>query len=548
MSRREIAARRDSSPSEQYVDPQDQERLQRQKAALARRAGGHAGRKQRRTAGRSSKAVHPGLLGGGYRPLSDRDIERIHQTALDVLENIGMASPIPILRERALARGCCIDARGRLCFPRALVEDILARAPRSYVVHGRHPDQDREISGTRVYFDAGGESMLTLDFATGRYRPSTLLDLYDFARLVDRLDHVHLFSRVVSATDIADLFLHDVNSAYASMAGTAKHIHLTFGDVRHVDAAIAMMDLILGGEGRHRERPFCSSGGCPVASPLTYERNSSEVCIAATRMGGNVGMAIAPQAGATAPAALAGALVQTVAEALAGLLLVNLVVPGHPVGFGPWPFVSDLRTGAFSGGGGEAAVLNAAAAQIGNFYGLPTIVGAGMTDSKLADNQAGYEKGLSIALAALAGANIISETTGMLASLTGCSFEAMVIDNEMLGCVQRALRGIEVTDETLSYQVIRDVAYGEGHFLGHPQTLELLETEYLYPDIADRSAARAWQEAGAQDIRDRARECARKLLASHYPEYIDRAADEKIRARFPIVLPHKAMRPGNDRW
>jgi len=530
------------------MDPCDENRIQRRKAALARRAGGHTGRKQRRTAGTSSKAVRPGLVGGSYRPLSDRDMERIHQTALDVLEKIGMASPIPILREHALAKGCRIDERGRLCFPRALVEDILAAASRGYVAHGRDPDNDREISGSRVHFDAGGESVLTLDFASGRYRSSTLIDLYDFARLVDRLDHVHVFSRVVSATDVVDLFANDVNTAYASMAGTSKHIHLTFSDAKHVDAAIAMMDLILGGEGRHLERPFCSSGGCPVVSPLTYAAENSEVCIAATRMGGNVAVVIAPQAGATAPAALAGTLVQTVAETLAALLLVNLVVPGHPVGFGPWPFVSDLRTGAFSGGGGEEAVLNAAAAQIGNFYGLPTIVGAGMTDSKLADNQAGYEKGVSVALSALAGANIISETTGMLASLMGCSFEAMVIDNEMLGCIQRALRGIEVTDETLSYQVIRDVAYGEGHFLGHPQTLELMETEYLYPEIADRSAPSAWQEAGAHDIRERARQRAKQLLSSHYPGYIDRSTDEKIRARFPIALPREAMQPGNDRW
>ncbi|MDH3519785.1 MAG: trimethylamine methyltransferase family protein [Myxococcales bacterium] len=530
------------------MERRDAQKLKLQRAALARRAGGHAGRKQRRSAAESSSAVHPGLLGGSYRPLRERDMQRIHQTALDVLENIGMASPIPILREHALAKGCRIDARGRLCFPRALVEDVLASAPRSYVNHARDPRYDIEMSGARVHFDPGGESVLTLDFASGRYRPSTLIDLYDFARLVDRLDHVHMFSRVVSATEIPDLFANDINTAYASMAGTAKHIHLSFSDAKSIDAAIAMMDLILGGEGRHLERPFCTSGGCPVVSPLTYGEENSEVCIAATRMGGSVGVVIAPQAGATAPAALAGTLVQTVAETLAALLLVNLVVPGHPVGFGPWPFVSDLRTGAFSGGGGEAAVLNAAAAQIGRFYGLPTIVGAGMTDSKLPDNQAGYEKGVSVALAALAGANIVSETSGMLGSLMGCSFEAMVIDNEMLGCIQRALRGIEVTDETLSYEVIRDVAYGEGHFLGHPQTLQLMETEYLYPEIADRTSPSAWEEAGGHDLRERARQRARQLLASHYPEYIDRATDEKIRARFPIALPREAMRPGNRRW
>jgi trimethylamine--corrinoid protein Co-methyltransferase len=207
------------------LDPRDEKRIQLQKASLAR----HAGRKKRCTAGSSSKAVRPGLDGGSYRPLSDRDMERIHQTALDVLENIGMASPIPILREHALAKGCRIDERGRLCFPRALVEDILAGASRGYVAHGRDPNNDLEINGSRVHFDAGGESVLTLDFASGRYRSSTLIDLYDFARLADQLDHIHQFSRVVSATEISDLFANDINTAYASMAGTNKHIHLTFG-------------------------------------------------------------------------------------------------------------------------------------------------------------------------------------------------------------------------------------------------------------------------------------------------------------------------------
>jgi trimethylamine--corrinoid protein Co-methyltransferase len=530
------------------LDPRDTKGSSLHKAALAHRAGGRAGRKQRRAARSPSQAVHPGPVGGCYRPLSDRDIERIHQTALDVLENIGMASPIPILRERALARGCRIDQHGRLCFPRALVEDVLADAPRSYVAYGRDPAYDREITGSRVYFDAGGESVLTLDFESGRYRPSTLIDLYDFARLIDRLDHVDMFSRVVTPTEFTEVAVSDINSAYVSMAGTAKHIGLSFGDARSIDAAIAMMDLILGGEGRHLERPFCTSGGCPVVSPLAYGADNSEVCVAAVRMGGSVSVVIAPQAGATAPAALAGTLVQTVAETLAALLLVNIVAPRHPVSFGPWPFVTDLRTGAFSGGGGEVAVLNAAAAQIGNFYGLPTVVGAGMTDSKLADNQAGYEKGVSIALAALAGANVVSETTGMLASLLGCSFEAMVIDNEMLGCIQRALRGIEVTDETLSYEVIRETVYGAGHFLSHPQTLELMETEFLYPDLADRSAPRAWEEAGAREIRERARERVRQLLSSHYPVYIDDVTDEKIRERFEIALPRKAMITGNGRW
>ena len=222
-------------------------------------------------------------------------------------------------------------------------------------------------------------------------------------------------------------------------------------------------------------------------------------------------------------------------------------IPVTRLFFGNWPFVSDLRTGAFSGGG-EEAVLNAAAAQIANFYDLPSSVGAGMTDSKACDNQAGYEKGVTNALAALAGANMVAEAPGMLGSLMACSFEAMVIDNDMLGCIQRALRGIEVTDETLSYEVIAEAVDGPGHYLGHAQTLDLMVTEYLYTDIGDRSSPDEWAEKGAPDIRDAARERVREILSSHYPDYIDDATDAKLRERFPIALPRDAMRASCGRW
>ena len=209
---------------------------------------------------------------------------------------------------------------------------------------------------------------------------------------------------------------------------------------------------------------------------------------------------------------------------------------------GPWPFVSDLRTGAFSGGGGEEAVLSAAAAQVINSYGLVSSVGAGMTDSKLPDNQAGYEKGVSVALAALAGCNNVSESAGMLGSLMGCSFESLVIDNDMLGNVLRTVRGIEVTEETLSYEMIREVVHGDGHYLRQPQTLELMRSEYVYPDIADRGTAAEWVEEGSPDMRLRAAARAEEILSTHYPEYIDPDMDRRIRERFPIQLPVDVMR------
>jgi trimethylamine--corrinoid protein Co-methyltransferase len=257
---------------------------------------------------------------------------------------------------------------------------------------------------------------------------------------------------------------------------------------------------------------------------------------------------IAPQAGATAPAPLAGTLVQVTAETLASLLMVNIIKPSHPVIFGAWPFVSDMRTGAFSGGGGEQALLGAAAGQLGLYYDLPTSTGAGMSDSNSLDIQMGFEKGITSVLAALSGCNAVTEVAGMTATLMGCSFESMVIDNEMLAMIQRAVRGIEVTEETLSFDVIKEISTGPRHFLGHPQTLKFMETEFLYPEFSDRDPTSVWEEKGSVDMTVRAKEVTRNLLSSHYPEYIDPAVDAKIREHYPIRLSKEDMRAECGRW
>ena len=522
----------------------------RRDAEPRRRTGGREGRRALRAAGPGgdNAPIHPGIQGGAYKPLTEREIERIHHAALDVLARIGMADPIPELIDLATAKGCPLGDDGRLRFPRAFVEDIVAGAAHDFVLHGRDPRHDLSIRDNRVHYGTGGAAVKLLDPRTGRYRPPTLVDLYDLARLVDRLDNVHWYTRSVVATDVEDMFELDMNTIYACAAGTTKHIGTNFYLADHVKPAVAMLDLMLGGEGRFRARPFCKVHASPVVSPLRFGADNAEVAVAAAREGMPVNVIIAAQSGATAPAALAGMLVQTVAETLAGLILVNLAVPGHPVIFSNWPFVSDLRTGSFTGGGGEIAVLNAAAAQISNFYDLPSGVAAGMADSKVPDDQAGYEKALTTALAGLAGANLVYESSGMLASLLGCSFESFVIDDEMLGHVQRAIRSIEVTDETLSVQAIEDAVNGPGHFLGHPQTLALMETEYLYPALGDRRTPDEWEEAGGKDIRERARETLYGIMASHYPSYIAPDVDAEIRARFPILLPESAMRADSGRW
>jgi trimethylamine--corrinoid protein Co-methyltransferase len=257
----------------------------------------------------------------------------------------------------------------------------------------------------------------------------------------------------------------------------------------------------------------------------------------------------AGQAGATAPAAIAGAVVQAVAEVLAGLVYVNALKPGHPAIFGTWPFVSDLRTGAMSGGSAEQALLTSACAQMAQFYDLPGGSAAGMADSKLPDIQSGYEKGITNVMAGLSGLNLVYESAGMHASLLGFCLESLIIDNDMLGSINRNVRGIEVNDDTLSVEVIRDVCLnGPGHYLGHGQTLSLMQKEYIYPGVGNRMSPKEWNEAGKPDIVERAAARKREILSTHYPDYIPRELDERIRAKHDIKLPREVMEPGDPRW
>jgi trimethylamine--corrinoid protein Co-methyltransferase len=118
----------------------------------------------------------------------------------------------------------------------------------------------------------------------------------------------------------------------------------------------------------------------------------------------------------------------------------------------------------------------------------------------------------------------------------------------MLAAAQRTVRGIEVTDETLAFDMIREVVHGEGQFLSHPETRARMRSDFVYPAVGDRNTTSSWEEAGARDVRERARDRVRQTLATHYPEHISRDIDDRIRGAFDIQLPREAMRPGNGRW
>ncbi|MBT7906404.1 MAG: trimethylamine methyltransferase [Marinovum sp.] len=503
-----------------------------------RNGGGRANRIAAQQATTGNEAVRGGLSGGRYRPLSDLDMENINQAALTILENTGLADHFQELLDIVLPKGAFLNTHDRLCFPRALMEDILAGAAKEFYVHARGEragKDDMHCTAESVYFANSGTAVTTFDAKNKSYRPSDLRDIYDFTRLVDRLENIHMLGDTVLATDVVDDFAHDMNTVYAILAGSQKPACITFRDRSHIAPAIRLFDHASGGEGSFMKKPSVIFGGCPIVSPLRIGRENMEIMIDTAKLGLTVDLAVPPQAGATAPATLAGTLVQTVAETLACVAIVNLISPGCPICFAAWPFITDLRSGSFTGGGGEQALIGAAAIQMGNYYGLPTSVGAGMTDAKIPDAQYGLEKALTFTLAAHAGANRLCEFGGMIGSLMGCSFESMVIDNEAGGMILRSLRGIEVSDETMAIDVIHQCAIDPGHFLGNPHTLNYMSTEFVYPQLLDRERSDTWEKEGKTDLLERARQSADAILTAHFPNYFG-AADAQVRQEFPIVL------------
>jgi trimethylamine---corrinoid protein Co-methyltransferase len=489
------------------------------------------------------RPVKPGLESGRYRPLTDAEVLKIHATALRLLAEVGLADAPPSGVEFLTRAGCTVSDRGRLLFPKALVEDTLAKAARHFVLHGQNPRFDMEPWGKRVYFGTAGAAVNIVDPEHG-YRESLIKDLYDIGRIVDVMEHIHFFQRAVVPRDIPDPFEMDFNTCYASVASTTKHVGSSWVHPDHVKASLEMLHIIAGGEQKWRERPFVSQSNCFVVPPMKFATDACRCLEVAVAGGMPVLLLSAGQAGATAPAALAGALAQEVAEVLAGLVYVNAIKPGHPAIFGTWCFVSDLRTGAMSGGSPEQALLSAAAGQMAHFYDLTGGTASGMTDSKLPDGQAGAEKALNHALVGNAGANLIYESAGMHASLLGYSLESLIIDNDTIGATQRTIKGIEVSDERLSFETIKDVCLnGPGHYLGSDQTLQLMQTEYLYPGVGDRKSPNEWNEQGGLDVVERAAIKVKEILAHHFPAHISEAVDAEIRRRFPVRLPREAMLP-----
>jgi len=475
-----------------------------------------------------------GLGGGQYRPLTDDQVLRVHEAALSILARTGVQVEQP--EALLLFQGAGADATGhRVRLPRSLVEDAIACAPSRVVLAGRDPKWDLELEGARVHVGTGGAALTVFDLETGQPRPAVLRDVAELARLVDALDNVHFYLVPVYPTDL-DTGVVDINTYYAGLCNTTKHVQAGVYTLEGIRDTVEMCERIAGGASALRERPIVSFITSWMVSPLKFVTDVTTLLVETCRQRIPVVLSAAPMAGSTAPVTLAGMLAQLTAEQLSGLVLTQLARRGAPVLLGPIPATADMKTGRYLGGAAEFGLANAAMAQMAQFYRLPIYNSAGMTDAKVPDIQAGFEKAMSAVLAALAGSNFVHHAAGMLENMNAVAAEQFVIDNDILGMAMRVLRGIEVNDETLALDVIDEIGPG-GHYLMAEHTIRHMRSEFYYPSaVVDRQGWEVWQQAGGQDARERAKQIARDILARHQPTPLDPAVESWIRRRFELCI------------
>lgn len=450
------------------------------------------------------------MEGGSYKPLSEDDIAQIHDTSMRVFEEVGFQ----VNSEKALAffRDAGAEVAGRIArLPRETVMELVARAPSEVTLYGRQPEHHIALGGARVYAGTGGTALHVIDMASGERRRATLHDLKQIARLVDGLENIHFFLLPTYPHDVPVEDV-DVNRFFAGLDNTCKHVMGGVYTLAGIKRVIRMAEIIAGSAEKLRQEPIISMIILAI-SPLKMDRDYGDMIVAIAEGGIPIVVPAEPLCGATSPVTLAGNLVIQNVDSLIGVCLTQMVNPGTPVIYGSVASSTDLRDLKYITGAIEMGLLNAAGAQMAQFYRLPFYATAGMSDAKVIDAQCGYESALSSLLCALAGANFIHDAAGLLDFALSVSYEKYVVDNEIIGMVMRAVEGIRVDEDTLAFDLIKEVGPA-GHFVAARHTRKYMRTEHHQPTLSERDNLEEWQAKGKRDTYARARDRVEEILSA----------------------------------
>ncbi len=449
-------------------------------------------------------------LAGKFKILSLKDIEEIHQASMEILTDIGIKLENQQVLKYLKDKKVDVNPENSIVrLTNTVVEEALATAPSEIVLYGREDENNLILNNENVYLGSGGTAVNVIDLYDGQRRKTVSKDVVDTARLVDKLQYIDFYVIPVYPGDYAKEKADEIRFINA-LEHTSKHVMGGVYTGEGIKKVIEHAAELAGSRQKLQKEPFISMI-TSIISPLQMEKNYAGFLKYIVEQGIPVVAPPAPIAGATSPLTLAGTLAQLNAETLFGIVLTQLIKPGARVLYGIVPTTMDLKTSSFRFGSIETGIMNAAGAQLGRYYNLPVYNTAGVTDARIPDIEAGYEKMANILLSALAGSDFIHDAAGLIDSGLTVAYEQYVIDNEILGMVKRVLKGVEVNRERLAVQEIRDVGAG-GNFLTAPGTLKYMRSELFDQKLMEPARWEEWNKKGARDVRERAANIAREIL------------------------------------
>lgn len=455
--------------------------------------------------------------------LSPIELERVHQASITILEEVGLHVPYHTARDYFQGKGAFVDHEARVVkIPLSLVEWALEQAPASFTLYGNDPQFKLQIGGDQEFpvFAGLGTPLSVVDLHSGEIRAATRQDMLEHIILINACRNIHGCQMDVWPDDIPMTTIHtEAIRAWAENSrktfGMGCYGYLPTWDMMRMTA------LAVGGKEELRRKPRFMAI-CSVVSPLQMDQSQLEGMFICADYGQPVALSPEGIAGATAPVTLAGLLAQENAAILAHITLAQIFRPGTPVLYGTVSTVANMRDGTVALGAPETGLITAASAQLARLYKLPIRSVGGATDAKRANFQAGFERMGNLLPAVLAGVNLIT-CAGTLDGTLLEDHAMLMFDDEMCAAALRVARGIEVTDETLPLDLIREVGY-TGNYLAAEHTAQHFKDELFIPSLSIRQPYQSWEENGSPSALDRAREKALQVLNDHQPLLLDPTA------------------------
>jgi trimethylamine--corrinoid protein Co-methyltransferase len=456
--------------------------------------------------------------------LSREDVERIHQTSMRVLGNVGVEFP----SEEALSvfRRHGVKTNGSRVY---ITEDqlwkALKTAPAQFTLHARNPERSVTIGDGEPVFAPGYGAPFLVD-AEGNKRAPTVDDYHALVKLAHALPNQDVSGHLLAEPGDVPPEKAPLHMVYAHMIRSDKPFLGSVDSELGVRHTMEMVRILFGDALGDRA---VTMGVISSLTPLGYSREMVGAILTYAQEGQALLIANLAMAGSTAPITLAGMLAMQNAELLAGIVLAQLANPGLPVIFGTTSTNIDMRSGALAIGSPELAQVTAAHMQLARFYGLPSRGSGALTDANYPNAQAGLESMMGMLTTVNSGADFVLHAAGILSSYLAFSFEKFVLDDEICGRARRFHRPLIVDADTLAYDVIARVGPG-GHFLMEDETLERCRTEFWSPAVSDRTGLDDWVQAGRPDVVVRAQKRWRELVAAHEDPPLDAVTARQLKA------------------